>query len=229
MKRFNFGSLVVVASCLAGLLAITGCGPAGAEGQLRRLPEPQQDIHQSASGALETAAFAGGCFWGVQGVFEHIKGVVSATSGYAGGTVANPNYEEVSSGRTGHAETVEVVFDPAKISYGKLLQIFFSVALDPTELDRQGPDTGTQYRSVLFFSSPAQGRVAHAYMQQLEAAKVFTRPIVTQVTPLSAFYPAESYHQDYMKLHPESPYIFINDLPKVAHLKSQFPDAYRED
>jgi len=229
MKRSKFGSIALLATCLAGILAVTGCGPAGAEGQIGRLPDPTQDIHPSTPNMPQTVAFAGGCFWGIQGVFEHINGVISATSGYAGGTTVNPTYEEVSSGRTGHAETVKVVFDPSKVSYGQLLQIFFSVALDPTEVNRQGPDTGTQYRSIVFFNSPSQERVARAYIGQLEGAKIFSRPIATQILPLSAFYPAEAYHQDYMKHHPESPYIFINDLPKVAHLKSQFPHDYRND
>ena len=179
------------------------------------------------SPAEDTAVFAGGCFWGVEAVFEHVKGVKSAVSGYAGGEVTAPSYEQVSSGDTGHAETVQVVYDPSQVSYGKLLQVFFSVAHDPTQLNRQGPDHGTQYRSAIFYNTPQQQRVAEAYIKQLTAAKTFSRPIVTQVAKLSAFYPAEAYHQDYLAHHPNQLYIVINDQPKVAALKKQFPAEYR--
>lgn len=178
------------------------------------------------SPAEDTAVFAGGCFWGVEAVFEHVKGVKSAVSGYAGGDVAAPSYEQVSSGDTGHAETVQVVYDPSQVSYGKLLQVFFSVAHDPTQLNRQGPDHGTQYRSAIFYNTPQQQRMADAYIKQLTAAKTFSRPIVTQVAKLSAFYPAEAYHQDYLVHHPNQLYIVINDQPKVAALKKQFPAEY---
>ena len=181
-----------------------------------------------ASPAEDTAVFAGGCFWGVEAVFEHVKGVKSAVSGYAGGTAANPSYEMVSSGDTGHAESVQVIYDPSQVSYGKLLQVFFSVAHDPTQLNRQGPDHGTQYRSAIFYNTPQQQRVAEAYIKQLTAAKTFSRPIVTQVSKLSAFYPAEAYHQDYLAHHPNQLYIVINDQPKVAALKKQFPAEYRD-
>lgn len=189
------------------------------------LPDPA--IDETRTGGNHTAVFAGGCFWGIQAVFEHVTGVISATSGYSGGLVADPNYELVSSGTTGHAESVRVVYDPSKVSYGQLLKIFFSVAHDPTELNRQGPDVGTQYRSALFVNGPEQERVARAYVEQLTHAGSFPRPIVTEIKPLGAFYPAESYHQDYAKNHPESPYIVFNDLPKVAHLKAEFPALYR--
>ncbi|MGA2551049.1 MAG: peptide-methionine (S)-S-oxide reductase MsrA [Burkholderiaceae bacterium] len=218
----NLSSLAGVSLCIA----IAACGVAGAEGQSARLPDPKVD-DALVAGPPRTAVFSGGCFWGVQAVFEHVNGVVSATSGYSGGTVKNPTYEAVSTGTTGHAESVQVVYDPAKISYGQLLKIFFSVAHDPTQLNRQGPDTGTQYRSAVFTSSPEQEHIAHAYVEQLTAAKVYGSAIVTQIAPLSAFYPAEAYHQDYAKLHPENPYIVINDLPKVANLKSEFPSLYR--
>jgi peptide-methionine (S)-S-oxide reductase len=175
----------------------------------------------------DTAVFAGGCFWGVEAVFDHVKGVKHAISGYAGGTVAAPSYEQVSSGDTGHAESVEVIYDPAQVSYGKLLQIFFSVAHDPTQLNRQGPDHGTQYRSAIFFRNPQQQQVAANYIKQLTAAKTFSRPIVTQVAKLGGFYRAEEYHQHYLEQHPDQPYIVINDLPKVAALKKQFPDIYQ--
>jgi peptide-methionine (S)-S-oxide reductase len=179
------------------------------------------------SPAEDTAGFAGGCFWGVEAVFEHVKGVKSAVSGYAGGTTDNPSYEQVSSGDTGHAESVQVIYDPSQVSYGKLLQVFFSVAHDPTQLNRQGPDRGTQYRSAIFYNTPEQQRVAESYIKQLTAAKTFSRPIVTQVAKLQAFFPAEAYHQDYLVNHPNQPYIVINDQPKVAALKKQFADIYR--
>ena len=181
-----------------------------------------------ASPAEDTAVFAGGCFWGVEAVFEHVKGVKSAVSGYAGGSVATPSYELVSTGDTGHAESVQVIYDPSQVSYGKLLQVFFSVAHDPTQLNRQGPDHGTQYRSAIFYNTPQQQRVAEAYIKQLTAAKTFSRPIVTQVSKLSAFYLAEAYHQDYLAHHPNQLYIVINDQPKVAALKKQFPAEYRD-
>ena len=181
-----------------------------------------------ASPAEDTAVFAGGCFWGVEAVFEHVKGVKSAVSGYAGGSVATPSYELVSTGDTGHAESVQVIYDPSQVSYGKLLQVFFSVAHDPTQLNRQGPDHGTQYRSAIFYNTPQQQRVAEAYIKQLAAAKTFSRPIVTQVSKLSAFYPAEAYHQDYLAHHPNQLYIVINDQPKVTALKKQFPAEYRD-
>jgi len=177
----------------------------------------------------QVAVFAGGCFWGVEAVFEHVKGVIQVTSGYAGGTTKSPSYEAVSSGETGHAESVEIVYDPAQISFGKLMQIFVSVAHDPTQLNRQGPDEGTQYRSAIFYVNDSQKREADAYVAQLTAAHTFARPIVTEIAPLSRFFPAEDYHQDFMEKHPLHPYIVINDRPKVVQLKKQFPELYRED
>jgi peptide-methionine (S)-S-oxide reductase len=177
---------------------------------------------------LETAVFAGGCFWGVEGVFEHVRGVRDARSGYAGGRGANPSYEDVSSGETGHAESVEVTFDPKVVSYGQLLSVFFSVAHDPTQLNRQGPDVGTQYRSAIFFESPAQQAAAQAYIRQLQA-QLGPVPVVTQVVPLAKFYPAEHYHQDFMRLNPMHPYIVFHDKPKVAHLREAFPKLYVAD
>jgi peptide-methionine (S)-S-oxide reductase len=188
---------------------------------------PVARIAPAASGE-QIAVFAGGCFWGIEAVFEHVKGVIRATSGYAGGTVASPSYEDVSSGSTGHAESVQVVFDPAQISYGTLMQIFFSVAHDPTQLNRQGPDEGTQYRSAIFYLNDDQKREAETYVAQLTKAKTFSRPIVTQIAPLRAFYAAEDYHQDFAEKHPMHPYIVINDRPKVVQLKKQFPQLYRE-
>ena len=191
------------------------------------LPSPAVDL-KSGSSKSETAIFAGGCFWGIQAVFQHTKGVASAISGYAGGTVDKPTYDMVTSGTTGHAEAVRVVFDPAQVSYGQLLKIFFSVAHDPTQLNRQGPDVGTQYRSVLFYMSPEQKQTAEAYIDQLNKAGVFRQPIVTQVVPYKAFFTAEDYHQNYAETHPNEPYILINDAPKVANLKKRFPELYRD-
>src|SRR5579872_624016 len=190
------------------------------------LPKPAVDAPLAATQGNQTAVLAGGCFWGVQAVFQHVKGVLSATSGYSGGESRTAEYETVSTGRTGHAESVRVVFDPSQITYGQLLKVFFSVAHDPTELNRQGPDEGTQYRSVIFYANDEQKRVAQAYIAQLDSAKIFAQPIVTQVVPLKAFYAAEAYHQNYLARHPDSPYIVINDLPKLAHLREQFPKLY---
>jgi peptide-methionine (S)-S-oxide reductase len=190
------------------------------------IPPPALDS-QAASGP-QTIVLAGGCFWGVQLVFQHVMGVSRAVSGYAGGTKETATYAVVSSGRTGHAESVEVTFDPGQISLGRILQIYFSVAHDPTELNYQGPDSGTQYRSAIFYRDETQQRIAQAYIAQLDKAGVFGRPIVTQVVPLNGFYPAEAYHQDYATIHPSSPYIAFNDLPKAESLKRLFGDSYRE-
>jgi peptide-methionine (S)-S-oxide reductase len=190
------------------------------------LPKPAMDEPLATSPSQETAVVAGGCFWGIQAVFQHVNGVISATSGYSGGSAATAEYEIVSSGTTNHAESVKIVYDPSKVTYGQLLQVFFSVAHDPTQLNRQGPDDGTQYRSVVFYSSDEQKKVAQDYVAQLDQAKVFPRKIVTQIVPLKAFYPAERYHQNYAKLHPDSPYIATYDLPKVANLQQQFPQLY---
>jgi peptide-methionine (S)-S-oxide reductase len=181
-----------------------------------------------AAAPLDTVAFAGGCFWGVQAVFQHVKGVVSATSGYSGGTVAKPDYELVSSGTTGHAETVRVVYDPAKVSYQQLLTVFFTVAHDPTELNRQGPDVGPQYRSALFYTSEAQRQATQAYIAQLERSGTVKGKVVTQVAPLRSFTVAEAYHQDYATLHPDQPYIRYNDAPKIAALKQRFPQLWND-
>ena len=188
---------------------------------------PALDAH-SAPPKIETAVFAGGCFWGIQAVFQHTKGVTSAVSGYSGGWTSKPSYEMVGTGTTGHAESVQVTFDPARISYATLLKIFFSVAHDPTQLNRQGPDVGTQYRSSLFYMSDEQKKTAQAYIDELNKAHVFPRPIVTEVVKYKAFYPAEAYHQDYAELHPDEPYIAINDAPKVVNLRKQFPELYKD-
>jgi len=190
------------------------------------IPDPAVDETLASQKGQETVVVSGGCFWGVQAVFQHVKGVTSATSGYSGGTVKNPNYEQVSSGTTGHAESVEIVYDPSKITLGQLLKVFFSVAHDPTELNRQGPDTGTQYRSIIFFSNTDQQRIAQSYVDQLNQSKVFSQPIVTQIVPLKAFYRAEDYHQNYATEHLDSPYIAMFDLPKLKNLQQQFPSLY---
>jgi peptide-methionine (S)-S-oxide reductase len=182
----------------------------------------------SAVVPLDTVVFAGGCFWGVQGVFQHVKGVQTATSGYSGGTVANPSYEQVSTGRTGHAEAVRVVYDPSKVSYAKLLEVFFSVAHDPTELNRQGPDVGPQYRSAVFYTSDAQRQATDAYIAQLQKSGAVKRKIVTEVAPVRGFTVAEAYHQDYATLHPDQPYIRYNDAPKIAQLKEQYPQLWSD-
>ena len=192
------------------------------------IPNPEVDNPLSAVKGQETAVVAGGCFWGIQAVFEHVKGVIRATSGYSGGAANTATYEKVCGGRTGHAEAVQVVFDPSQISFGQILKVFFSVAHDPTELNRQGPDTGTQYRSAIFYSSEDQKRISSAYVEQLNAPKVFPRPIVTQIVPLDAFYPAEDYHQGYAEQHPENMYIVVNDLPKVDNLQKQLPELFVE-
>jgi peptide-methionine (S)-S-oxide reductase len=208
------GSLLATTACTAKASAPTPVPAAEFDAKLASAPSQQK------------AVIAGGCFWGIQAVFQHVKGVVSATSGYSGGSAKTAEYETVSTGETGHAESVQIVFDPSQITYGELLRIFFSVAHDPTELNRQGPDEGTQYRSVIFYGSDEQKHIAEAYIAQLDKAHVFPQRIVTQVVPLQAFYPAEAYHQNYAALHPMQPYIMFNDAPKVTHLKQEFPDIY---
>ena len=190
------------------------------------LPDPAVDTPKAAVSGQATAVFAGGCFWGVEAVFKHVKGVTKSTSGYSGGSQMTAKYMLVGTGTTGHAESVEVKYDPSQVTYGQLLRVFFSVAHDPTQLNRQGPDWGTQYRSAIFFATPDQERVAKAYIAQLDAAKVYAKPIVTEVTPLKGFYAAEDYHQDYLARNPDQPYIVVNDLPKLAALKEQFPQLY---
>jgi peptide-methionine (S)-S-oxide reductase len=190
------------------------------------LPDPAMDTPLAKTRSTATAVLAGGCFWGIEAVFEHTKGVTDAVSGYAGGSADTATYDRVSMGTTGHAEAVRVTYDPSVITYGQLLKVFFSVAHDPTQLNRQGPDVGTQYRSAIFYGSEEQKKVAQAYIAQLQSANAWRGRIVTEVTPLKAFYPAEAYHQDYAKRNPDQPYIVIHDAPKVANLKKQFPDLY---
>lgn len=218
---------LIGAGTLAVALGIWGFLGTGMAEEAVKLPPPAKDVTTAAS-PTETAVFAGGCFWGVQAVFQHTKGVLNAVSGYAGGDKATASYDQIGSGRTGHAEAVQVTYDPKQISYGKLLQIYFSVAHDPTTLNRQGPDRGTQYRSALFVRDDHQQQVAAAYVRQLDEAKAFRGKIVTQLTPLVAFYPAEAYHQDYATLHPHSPYIATFDRPKIANLKALMPEVYRD-
>ncbi len=220
MLRFSHPSLAALALGLAATLPSFTLGAAP-------LPAPAQDIPAASAKAPQKAVFAGGCFWGVEAVFRHTKGVTAAVSGYAGGPAKAADYETVSTGMTGHAESVEVTYDPAQVSYGELLRVFFSVAHDPTQLNRQGPDYGTQYRSAIFYTSEDQKRVAQAYVEQLTKAKTFSNPIVTQIVTLPAFYPAEAYHQNYLALHRTQPYIVMHDLPKLAQLKEQFPDYYK--
>ncbi len=226
MPRRSFNRLSLCAAAMGALAIAAFATPSRAAEDAVIIPAPAIDA--PSSGGIQTVVLSGGCFWGVQGVFQHTAGVVSAVSGYAGGGKATANYETVSTGTTGHAESVRVKYDPAKISYGKLLQIFFSVVHDPTELNRQGPDSGTQYRSAIFTTSDEQKKVTDAYIAQLNAAKAYRKPIVTKVGPLEGFYPAEAYHQDYLTLHPNQPYIAYNDIPKVENLKKIFAENYIE-
>jgi peptide-methionine (S)-S-oxide reductase len=217
-------SIRLASLVLTSLLAVTGCSAKA--GTPTPVPGPTLDAARASAPGKQTVVLSGGCFWGVQAVFQHVKGVITATSGYSGGSAKTAQYEVVSTGETGHAESVQIVYDPSQITFGGLLRIFFSVAHDPTQLNRQGPDQGTQYRSSIFYSSDEQKRIAEAYIAQLDEAKVFPRAIVTKVVPLQAFYPAEGYHQNYATLHPDQPYIVFNDAPKVQHLQQEFPELY---
>ena len=217
---------------IVGILLALGLVAAsftGTHQALSPVPDPRLDASAERGSKEQVAVFAGGCFWGIEAVFEHMKGVTDATSGYAGGDALTAHYDMVSAGNTGHAESVRVRYDPTQVSYGQLLKVFFSVAHDPTQLNRQSPDSGTQYRSEIFFRGDEQKRVASAYIAQLQASKAFDRPIVTKLEPLKAFYPAEGYHQNFARLNPGYPYIVYNDLPKVARLKQLYPQWYRED
>jgi peptide-methionine (S)-S-oxide reductase len=213
---------------LSAALGAGAPGPARAAEEAVVIPAPALD-NQKVSGPLQTAVIAGGCFWGVQGVYQHVRGVRAVLSGYAGGTKATAEYEAVSRGGTGHAESVEIRFDPKELSYGEILQIYFSVVHDPTQLNRQGPDTGTQYRSSIFYADEMQMKIAQSYIAQLDKAKVFPAAIVTRVDPLTAFYRAEAYHQDFLVKNPRYPYIVFNDLPKIENLRRVFPGRYREE
>lgn len=229
MTRSGWRRWIAPGLC-AGVLALVLLGATGTripfvDAGARLVPAPAVD--ESATRATETAVLAGGCFWGVQGVFQHVKGVNQAVSGYAGGSADTAFYDEVGTGDTGHAEAVRITFDPTQVSYGQLLRIYFSVVQDPTQLDRQGPDVGNQYRSAIFTQDESQGRVARDYLAQLDRAHVFAEPIVTRIET-GAFFPAESYHQDYLITHPDSPYILLNDKPKLDDLRRLFPQLYRE-
>ncbi|QOZ28607.1 peptide-methionine (S)-S-oxide reductase MsrA [Bradyrhizobium sp. CCBAU 51753] len=226
MPSRSLSRLTLCAAAIGALaVAAFAVAPSVAAEDAVIIPPPAADVQETG---LKTAVLAGGCFWGVQGVFQHTAGIASAVSGYSGGSKATADYSMVSTGSTGHAESVEIKYDPQKISYGKILQIFFSVVHDPTQLNRQGPDSGTQYRSAIFTTNAEQKKVADAYIAQLNAAKVYKKPIVTKVGVLEAFYPAESYHQDYLTLHPNQPYIAYNDIPKVENLKKIFAENYIE-
>jgi len=215
------GVLVLVVMILLGVLAARYSTSAAVP-----VGDPAVDDALATTSSQKTVVLAGGCFWGMQLVFEHVKGVVSVTAGYSGGSAGTAQYETVSTGETGHAESVKIIYDPSKVTFGTLLKVFFSVAHDPTELNYQGPDEGTQYRSVIFYTDEDQKRIAGAYISQLDAAKIFRHKIVTELTPLIAFYPAEAYHQDYAVHNPNSPYIVFNDLPKLDHLRKELPDLY---
>ena len=212
------------------ILAVAfGIGLAGCKQSLARIPDaPLEPEAQAATTNSETAVFSGGCFWGVDAVFKRVKGVTHVTSGYSGGSADTAQYETVSSGTTGHAESVQVMYDPSKVSYRTLLKVFFLIAHDPTELNRQGPDEGTQYRSIIFYTSDQQKKTAQDYIAELDKDKTFSGPIVTEVVPLKHFYPAEDYHQDYFEKHPKNPYIVFNDWPKVSRLQEVFPSLYKQ-
>jgi peptide-methionine (S)-S-oxide reductase len=220
-------SLLAALLILPALASVLWNQPTPAQEAPVTIPPPATDLVETGTSA--TAVFAGGCFWGVQGVFQHVKGVTRAVSGYSGGAADTATYEQTGTGTTGHAEAVEVTYDPAVVSYGDLLQVYFSVAHNPTQLNYQGPDHGTQYRSTIFPATEEQAETARAYIAQLDDAGLFEGPIVTTIEPLKAFYPAEQYHQDFLTLNPTWPYIVFHDLPKIAALKQFFPDAYRED
>ncbi|MFZ1005945.1 MAG: peptide-methionine (S)-S-oxide reductase MsrA [Candidatus Sulfotelmatobacter sp.] len=230
MSRGSLRIVAMVLAVLAGVMvwrARNEMAASGAGGSATvALPAPVVDEAKAGGHTKETAVVAGGCFWGIQAVFQHVKGVISATSGYSGGSVKNPDYRTVSMGTTGHAESVQIVYDPSQVTYGELLRVFFSVAHDPTELNRQGPDEGTQYRSVIFYGNDQQKKIAEAYITQLEQAGAYRHKIVTQVVGLQAFYPAEGYHQNYATIHPNDPYIMFNDAPKVANLRKEFPELW---
>jgi peptide-methionine (S)-S-oxide reductase len=216
---------------IVAALALAACGGAcrvGADAIDKVIPAPALDTPAAEATGLQTAVLAGGCFWGLQGMFEHVNGVTKVVAGYSGGSKETAHYEMVGTEATGHAESVEITFDPKRISYGQLLRLYFAVAHDPTQLNRQGPDSGTSYRSEIFFKSPAQERIARAYVEQLTKANVFKVPIVTKIEPLKGFYPAEDYHQDFLIRNPTYPYIVQNDLPKVGALKRVYPELYRE-
>jgi peptide-methionine (S)-S-oxide reductase len=226
-RRTLFKALPLAAALMvAGLSA---CQSVSAASNAGTVPAPKMDAPKATASKDQIAVLAGGCFWGMESVFDHVKGVRKVEAGYSGGAAATAHYDQVSDGDTGHAESIRVEFDPSQISYGQLLQVYFSVPVNPTELNRQGPDSGTQYRSAIFYNSPEQQKIASTYITQLTAAKTFDAPIVTQVVPLKAFYEAEAYHQNYAQLHPDNPYIAYNDAPMVSNLKKLFPAIYKDE
>ena len=225
--RISCNRVVIAAAVVLATTTVMSWGYGSAAEGGRAIPAPALDTPATPSANSEVAVIAGGCFWGVQGVFQHVAGVTSAVSGYAGGAKDSANYETVSTGTTGHAESVQITFDPHRVSYGHILQVFFSAAHDPTELDRQGPDAGSQYRSAIFPQDTQQARIAAAYIAQLDQAHAFPTAIVTKIEPGQKFFPAEAYHQNYLTLHPTDPYIAVNDLPKLAELERLFPNLYR--
>ena len=226
-RRTLFKALPLAAALM--MAGLSACQSAAAASNAGAVPAATIDAPKTAAPIDQVAVLAGGCFWGMESVFAHVKGVHKVEAGYSGGAAATAHYDQVSEGDTGHAESIRVQYDPSKISYGQLLQVYFSVPVDPTELNRQGPDSGTQYRSAIFYTTPEQQKIASAYIAQLGAAKTFHGSIVTQVTPFKAFYAAEDYHQNYAQLHPDNPYIAYNDTPMVAHLKQLFPALYRDE
>ena len=227
MTRNAKAGIGAAALATLAITALVCCGRSGADAIDQVIPAPAVDTPAAQVGKSETAVLAGGCFWGLQGMFQHVQGVTKVVAGYSGGTKETAHYEIVGTETTGHAESVEITFDPRRVSYGQILQLYFAIAHDPTELDRQGPDTGPSYRSEIFFSSPTQERIARAYVAQLTEAKVFGKPIVTKIEKLDGFYPAEDYHQDFLVRNPTYPYIVRNDLPKIAALKRVYPERYR--
>jgi peptide-methionine (S)-S-oxide reductase len=224
-KPFNFSSLFVMGAVIISVAAVAIARKPTQTTPQKNIPDPKNNV--SVVTGKQTAVFAGGCFWGVEAVFEHVKGVSEVVSGFSGGDKTTASYTEVSGGRSNHAEAVKITYDPTQISYGQLLKIYFSVAHDPTEVNRQGPDSGTQYRSAIFFTNPEQQQVAQSYIHQLNQSKVFTRPIATQLAPLQAFYAAEEYHQDFITRNPNHPYVVIHDRPKLAQLQKQFTNLYK--
>lgn len=226
-RRSLFKALPLAAALM--VVGLSACQSAAAASDAGAVPAPKMDAPKAPAAKDQIAVLAGGCFWGMESVFEHVKGVRKVEAGYSGGAAATAHYDQVSDGDTGHAESIRVEFDPSQISYGQLLQVYFSVPVDPTELNRQGPDSGTQYRSAIFYNSPEQQKIASTYIAQLTAARTFHAPIVTQVVPLKAFYDAEAYHQNYAQLHPDNPYIAYNDAPMVSNLKKLFPAIYKDE
>jgi peptide-methionine (S)-S-oxide reductase len=228
LRRLSLASLTTVAVAYGGLHLTSSVAAERTTPIASEFPDPITDAIAAATATEQVAVFAGGCFWGMEGVFEHLRGVFEVETGYSGGSAATATYEWVSRGETAHAEGIKITYDPSQISYGQLLKVYFAVAHDPTQLDRQGPDVGAQYRSAIFFADAEQQQVAQAYIDQLNQAEVFDRPIVTELAPLTEFYAAEDYHQDFITRNPAHPYVVVHDLPKIERLRVQFPELYQE-